>query len=198
MNYQSLKSIVAFYLHRTDLDQYMDTYQELAAQEIAARCELIVLEKRTTLTFTEATHDLPADFAKMKSVSIEQARGPVPMNGYTRQQLERLFSGENHEPGGYTLDGGKIEISPFGGSGTVSITYYSIPALMTGNADQNAVLARWPDLYVQGMVAQAFQSVQDDSGLQVAQAKFNAAVDSANEHDRFAVMSGSAPQLLEA
>ena len=196
MNYGELKSITAFYLHRTDLDQYMNQFAEQAAERISAGAKLLIMETELSITFDENPKALPADFASFKSVRAQVARGPIPLSVYTKQQLESLsFGSTGGNPIGYALIGNSIEIQPFVVGQVVNVTYFARPGTLVDDGDTNLVLSKWPDLYIQAMVMAAAQSTQDTETEQNTLSKFRTAIAAANDHDKFAAMSGDAPQM---
>ena len=196
MTYAQLKQLAAFYLHRSDLEDYWDAFTSLAREKISKGARLIVMEKNLQFDFIDTVEPLPKDFIAFKSVRLEGVHGSEPLPVYTKQQLDRLVNRSGGgTPIGFTINGGNIEIGPFTSDQTVQTTYYARPAVLVSNEDTNAVLDAWPSLYLQALIETASQAVQDTETQAVAFREFNNAIGEANESDRIAAMSGEAPQM---
>jgi hypothetical protein len=194
MNYAALKNLVAFYVHRTDLDSLMDDFKDLATEKIMIRAQLIALEVRASITFSSALEPLPTDWWAFKSVRAHVRGGVRPIAPYTKGQLDELtFGSTGSDPIGYAIDGG-IEIAPFVAGQVIDFTYYRQPTLVA-DEDENAVLTKHPSLYLQAMMSAAHQVLQDTESMRVSDGEFDIALEGALNYDKFAAMSGGAPQM---
>lgn len=194
MDYGTLKALVTKYIHRGDLADQMDAFQELAVEAVMTRATLIVLEKRGTLSFPTTPQPLPADWFRFKAVRFSGRGGIRPLHPMTKPQLDKsIFEDKTTEPVNYAIDAG-LDIGGFEDA-VIDFTYYAQPTVLVADIDTNALLTKHPSLYLQGMMTAAHHLAQDTESMRVAEGEFEIALEAANNFDKFAALSGGAPQL---
>lgn len=195
MNYGALKALVKRYIHRGDLEDEMDAFQEFTVEAVMTRATLIVLEKRGNLTFATTPQPLPADWFRFKAVRFSGRGGPRPLTPMTKPQLDKyIFENKTSEPVGYAIDAG-LDLGGFEDA-VIDFTYYASPVVLVADEDTNALLTKHPSLYLQGMMTAAHHLAQDTESMRVAEGEFEIALDAANDFDKFAALSGGVPQMV--
>jgi hypothetical protein len=193
MNYGDLKSLVVWYIHRTDLDPYMNSYFSQANELISKNARLLSMETRLAISLdSENRATLPADFIEFRSVLQAVGGGKTPLTYYPRGRFEEMKRAYTSQFYGYTVDAGEIEAAK---AGEIDSVYYARPALLTGDLETNAVLTAYPNLYVFGMLKYANMSIQDTETEASVERQFMAEIESANDSDEKARRSGDAPQI---
>ena len=198
MNYGEMKALVAFYLHRTDLDEYMPQFFELARERISKDARLIAMETTVHYDLIQPAQTLPADYAEMQSVISNQNGRRAPLRYYTKQALDALTSNNGGTPIGYTIIGGEIEIRPQSGTLSIDLNYFARPETLTNDADINTVLTNWPSLYLYSVLMYAANSIQDTETELVSKNNYLEELNSANDSDELARYSGDAVTMLGA
>ena len=158
MSYTNLKSDVAGFLHRTDLDGQMDTFVTLA--EAMINEGLRGLENQTALdvSFSGKTYDLPADYLEVCNLSLDIDVQPSQVS---LQQLSEIKQTGN--PVAYAIHSGVIEwsvdiVDAIDGT----LIYVNQLPPLTANVT-NDVLDKYPLLYLSAMLFYGFQYLQDDA-----------------------------------
>lgn len=171
MNYTELKAEVKDWAHRTDLDLKMDIFTELAEAVINKDLRTREMEVRLPVTFTDTFYDLPADYMEMRALHMEIRGARDPLQQFTPQQLDRMYSRSNSSPRGYTIQGGQIEFRPGIDSTAIppvtydgEITYYKrVDTLITNPTTD--ILTTYPLMYLAAMLIQVYLYIQDDAEM---------------------------------
>lgn len=159
MSYTDLKKQVSDFTHRSNLEEQMDTF--LLLSEAMIDQELRCQENQIALNvlFDDKVFPLPPDFLEASIINTSRA-APVKQVG-----LEQLSNLKGHgEVVAYAIHSGKIEwnvaidpLSPIEGE----IVYYAeVESLL--NVPTNAVLDKYPLLYLAAMLFNANNFVQDN------------------------------------
>ena len=193
MNYGELKSLVEFYIHRTDLTTFLDGFADLAAERIGKEGELRVMEKAISHTGSTGTEPIPVDFMSMKNIAATGTRGLNPLQYVSRAQFDLIARAVSGSASHYTIDSGSIRITPV--AEDWNYVYYQKPEAMSDDTDQNAVLAKFPTLYLYGMLIYASNSIQDIDLEQVYIDRFNTELATANDSDKLSGLSDSPPEM---
>ena len=153
MTYAQLQALIAAYIHRTNQTANIITWIQLAESRIYNLCRAEELEYQDTITPVAAVAALPADFLDLREISYSQANHSVVLKGVSRSRLSyyRVMG----QPYVYSIQGGNIEIAPDGTGTTFNILYYrKLPALSV-SAPTNALLTRFPQLFLYGAMMEA-------------------------------------------
>lgn len=145
MNYAELKTNVASWIHRTDLTDLIPTFIEMARSRICHDLESPHLDKRSALSFTSEYTSLPTDAVIIHSVKIDDRK----INYWTEDQI--VQNGYDSAVGNeaiYTIVANEIRVIGAPTSANGEIVYRAIPAAMSLDADQDVILANYPQLYI--------------------------------------------------
>jgi hypothetical protein len=154
-NYTTLKTRVAQYLDRADLDAMVPVF--IAFAEAQFNRELRTPEMETGRVSVETTEEitLPANFLSLRNIYLEGSPDR-PLKAMSPAALKHEYSGATGTPECYVIASGKIRLSPPPASSTtVSMDYYAkIPALSDA-IPENWLLLKHPDAYLFGTLFQA-------------------------------------------
>jgi hypothetical protein len=157
MNYTTLKTAVASYTHRSDVDSLMDTFIELAEASLRRELKLRETETTETGTTTNSLIDLPVDFGAVSRLTI------------TKDGVERtldyaadpnIYAGTNATS--YAFEQGKLRINPDVGTGQAYTLYYTLglTGLSSGNTT-NWLIETAPDLYMYATSLELAKHIRD-------------------------------------
>jgi hypothetical protein len=188
MNYTTLQTTVAAWMHRNDLAAQIPTFIEMAEARMNRELRLADMEAETTGTATAGVAALPADFLALRSL----ASNGKPLLYLTPQEFQRFvgasFVGTSPV---FTIRDGSLVFQP-GGAVPYSLLYYAkIPALAT--ATTNWLLDASPDAYIHATLAQARLYVKDPTGAALSEQAYGQAVQSLYRQSR----AKQAPGVLQ-
>jgi hypothetical protein len=193
-NYSDLKSEIANWLHRDDLETNIPIFIQLAESKIAKNIRSRYLETVSTHTITggSETFTIPFDYSSIKSIVVESnPRSPLEIvPDHILQQYNQ--NSTTSVPKFYTITGSNIYFSPIPDSNyTTTITYNSdlIPLSSVNNI--NWVLTRYPYLYLYGALIEASIYTNDPDQVQFYQSKFDDAIKDIWENYNDQSFSGS-------
>lgn len=192
-NYNDLKATIAKYLARSDLNDVIPDFIQLAEQrlrrELRVRQLLSVATAQTTPSDT--TVGLPSDFLEMRDIHING--NPIgnlsylAPNSFYRNEATS-FAGK---PKFYTVLGNEMQFAPTpDASYTLQMLYYSIPPLLSDSNSSNVFLAYFPDALLYGALGEAEPYLMNDARLQTWAALYDRAVNSINVADQSGEYSG--------
>lgn len=190
----TLRTAVASFLNRADLNTQIDTFMELAAARFSDELRTPEMETLVTTTLTGEWTALPSDFRAMK---LLEAGGRV-LEYRTPWQLQKLVEAQAYaDPPVYTVQDMMFRVYPFPSNTTVELTYYAaLPALST-DASANWLLVKRPDVYLHATLAQARLFLHDDERLVASQAFTDKFIAEANRSARN-IAIGAAPLAVRA
>lgn len=178
MNYTQLRSLLTHWLLRTGDDSFGERLPEfilLAEAAMERRLRVPELEKIATIDIgaESAIYPLPVDFQRHISMHFVSATVPanVPsgrvINAMELHALQQQYREmPNGAPRAYALWGNQILFGPRPDADyRLELVYYSrLPAL--GDATPtNAVLDRYPDLYLYSTLVEALPTIGGDPAL---------------------------------
>jgi hypothetical protein len=174
-DYDWLKSSIAGWLHRTDLDAAIPDFVMLAERRISGDLEARLSEGIAALTTTpgDASVNLPDDFAEMRVLSLPSYG---PLTYVSPAQLERPENARSHVPRYYTTVGSTLRLGPVpDGAYTLSLIYRGgIPALADNGT--NWLIEQNADLYLSAAMCEALMYTRDVTELQKWEAKYATAI----------------------
>lgn len=161
MNYGTLKKQWSAWSHRSDLTEAeYATIEHLVRNQIGEKLKSPI---NTGIVRLAGGDPLPDDW--MGAQTVRDARGPL-------QYLP---------PDQYCADDGTYSLAGQTYQGTeADALYYQAPAPLFEEFDTNAVLDRFPDLYLFAGVAQVMMFIQDEKGLAMYQQRFFESIRQAN------------------
>tara|TARA_R110002020_G_scaffold467591_1_gene691255 strand:- start:44 stop:634 length:591 start_codon:yes stop_codon:yes gene_type:complete len=160
MNYGELKTLVADYMHRADLDSVIPGFVELAHARIMRDLRVAQMIEDITLTVSGNPQALPADFLDMRELSYSNGSNRYTLASVGRGELARFTAATGGLPRVYSLVGGSIEIQPET-LGDFRLIYWKSLPFFTSDSETNAVLVDYPYLYLYGALIEANSYIQD-------------------------------------
>ena len=186
-----LETLIAAYMHRTDLGPYIPGFIELAGQRIGRTLRSQANETVVELGITEPNTALPDDYRGMRSVLSKQDRGPRVLSAMSPTQLARYTS--NGTPAFYCIQGKTITVQPFT-AGVIILDYWAEPAALPATTSTNAVLTAYPYLYLYAALVEASVFVDDTEKAGNMAGVFNNEITEVNNQGSDA-MSGAIPVI---
>ncbi len=149
-----------------------------------------LMETTDTLTTSGGFVALPVDWLEFKRVWIDANDGKDliyrPLTQF-RSIPESQLTGT---PIFYTIDGGRVYTAPTSDA-DIEVTYYEALGSFTGDSSTDAVLTNNPEVYLSGVLAEAYRWARDIDGVALEQAEFANKVRGLNAQDQQAQTGGS-------
>ena len=199
MNYGELKSLVLFYLHRTDMDDKLDGFFELARERIGKDARIIAMQASVEIPFPTNIQPLPERFIEMiGDVRVVGSGRGFPLQYADGNNFDRLGYSSAGTSQWWTMRAGQIEIAPFAGSVDsplqIKADYFQKPAKLTASDDVNTISENAPTLYLFAVLAFAHNAIQDFGSEQVANQNYMSELMTANESAVFG--SSGSPSMF--
>lgn len=145
--YSELKTAIATWLHRSDLDSAIPDFIALAESNIRQDVRCRAMEAAATGTLSATTLALPARFAEARRVLIDN----VPQRYLTPTQFTYVRT--NTEDARYTIVGETMHFQK--SSGDYQVDYWQWFAALADAADTNWLLTNHPGIYLFGSLVEA-------------------------------------------
>ena len=166
-SYDNLKTNIADYLARGDLNDKIPMFVALAEKRLNRDLRLRQTLQQSTYTLDSGFQvPTPSDFLEMKDIHID-ANPIVNLNFKTVSQFYRLdnVSGSGN-PINYTLVSNNFVLAPRPtGSSVINMTYYKIPKVLSATNPSNEYLEVCPDLLLYAALAESAPFLMDDPRL---------------------------------
>lgn len=192
-SYSSLKTTVANYLARSDLDSVIPDFIRLAEyrlqRELRIRQMLKVAQASTTGGVS--TVGIPSDFLEMRDIHI--VANPVRTLSYDTPNgfYRNTRSAESGVPNAYTVLAEDIQFAPIPDSAYVlQMLYYAKPTVLSDTNSSNVFLANVPDALLYGALGEAEPYLMNDARLQTWAALYDRAINSISTADQASEYSG--------
>lgn len=170
--YAELKTAIADWLNRADLDQKIPDFIRLAEStlnDVLRQADMVTQSTGVTITSGRAT--LPADALEVVYAQVGSTEDE-PLEQISPQQLTMLRRTRTRDaanPRFYAIIGRQIVVTPTPSSGSLDIDYYQrIPALTDSNTT-NWLLDDAPHVYLYTSLLHATPFLMDDARYQVFQ-----------------------------
>lgn len=195
-NYSELKSALADWLNRSDLEAVIPSFISLAEAQFNRDERLRTRQSmvRATATFDQQYEALPADYLEMANLQIN---GQVPFGKLQFVSLNQIDNYKdkfttNGVPKYYTIVGNQIELLPIpGASYEAEMVYYAkIPALSDTNTT-NWLLTLHPDVYLYGALIQSAPYLKDDDRVTVWMGMYDKLLEDIEVADERSLYAGS-------
>jgi hypothetical protein len=178
-NYTELKSNIADFMHRSDLDDIIPTFIQLAESKIANNIKgrKLSTSLTTTLTAGVETLALPLDYVSMQSVVI-LSNPQVVCELISDHQLANYNSlGTTGIPQFYNIIGDNIYFSLKPDSSySVKLTYETKLVSLSNLVPTNFILDNYPYLYLYGALIEGSIFANDLTQVQLYQQKYDDAI----------------------
>ena len=167
-SYDNLKTNIADYLARQDLNEKIPMFVSLAEKRLNRDLRLRQMLQQSTYNLTSGyTVPTPADFLEMKDIHID-ANPVVNLNFNTVSQFYRLGnSSTTGQPINYTLvsDNFVLAHRPVTDPTVINMTYYKIPKVLSDTNPSNEYLEVCPDLLLYASLVESAPFLMDDERL---------------------------------
>lgn len=161
--YDELKTTIQDWSHRTDISSKVDDFIDLCESDLQVKCKTVDFENTTTLSVVAGSATLPADFAGARAVYWD-GTSDRPLTYRTPAAFSLVQNNDGGTPVWFTVIGSTIKVAPVG-DGDLALNYKAkFTPLDTGNPS-NAILANYPDAYLQGGLWQVAIYAKDAEGI---------------------------------
>lgn len=192
-SYSDLKTTIANYLARSDLNSVIPDFIRLAEErlrrDIRTRQMLIVATASTI--GGDSTVGLPTDFLEMRDIHINTTpvttmRYKAPNSFYEASRVT-----ESGRPIDYTVLGAEMQVAPTPDTSyTLQMLYYGKPPLLSDSNSSNVFLANYPDALLYASLAEAEPYLMNDARIQTWATLYERAITSINNSDQSSEYSG--------
>jgi len=166
VNIGQLKTKITAWLDRSDLDDYVGDFVQLAADRIYRLARTPANETIISGTTTNGRIEIPGDFVQVKWIRINNTTFLSPTT-----QVYESFDGN---PVNYGRLGDYIYLVPQS-TAEFKMSYYNTESV-SSDTDEPELLQAGLDLFLYGSLAEAAPFLQDDARIAVWEAKFNTAL----------------------
>jgi len=194
-NYDQLKTSIANYLNRSDLDAVIPDFITLTERrldrDIRARANMV--RANTTTVSGTAFYNLPTDMLELRNVVYDSTNNSYALSYMSPESLSREYGTyTNGVPRAYSIIGEDIKIAPTpDGSYTLAINYYEALTPLSSSVATNNILDNFPELYLFGACAEGAVYLNDNEQLQRFSALYLEAVNSVRAAEDAARYSGT-------
>lgn len=163
VDYSSLQTAVANYLHRSDLTAIIPDFISLAEAKLSRRLRLRAMEQSVSATISGNSTALPAGFREVRSLYINDGSNSYRLEYKTpEQRIPYLQSGRVNA---FTIIGSDIHWLPQpNGTLTYTLNYYEgFDPLEDG---QNWLILNAPDVYLYATLLEAAPYMKGDNRIE--------------------------------
>ena len=180
--YLGLRDAIESWSHRNDVASRLDDFIDLAESEMFRWLRIRDMETRSTATTNGRYLSLPPAFMEMRRLKMISGAQyfellqttPEGMHITQDSGLPKLFIVSSQ------IEFDRVPDSTY----TVEMQYYAKPTALSSSNTSNAVLTRFPSIYLFGSLWALYQwSLQEDKAEYFNQ-KFMQAIQSANREDK--------------
>ena len=184
-SYDNLKTNIADYLARNDLNDKIPMFVALAEKRLNRDLRLRQTLQQSTYTLDSGFQvPTPSDFLEMKDIHID-ANPIINLNFKTVSQFYRLanVSGSGN-PVNYTLVSNNFVLAPRPtGSSVINMTYYKIPKILSDTNSSNEYLDVCPDLLLYASLVESAPFLMNDERLTTWEALYTRGLTSITKSD---------------
>ena len=184
-SYDNLKTNIADYLARNDLNDKIPMFVALAEKRLNRDLRLRQTLQQSTYTLDSGFQvPTPSDFLEMKDIHID-ANPIINLNFKTVSQFYRLanVSGSGN-PINYTLVSNNFVLAPRPtGSSVINMTYYKIPKILSDTNSSNEYLDVCPDLLLYASLVESAPFLMNDERLTTWEALYTRGLTSITKSD---------------
>ena len=193
--YDGLKSAIADWLDRSDLEDRIPDFIRLAETRINRKLRIRPMEVRSTMTTNAGQRyfNLPGGFLSMRNIQLNT--NPItPLEQISPEMLDRLYGSDvTGKPTAYALIGDEIQLAPIPDSSyELEIAFYE-KFTPLGDGTGGTVTSNWlstnaPDVILYGALLEAEPFIKNDERVSLWLNAYSESVremELANEKDRF-------------
>ena len=194
--YSELKTAIANWLDRSDLDDRIPEFIQLAEARQRRDFKSRRMETRVTANTIADTeyYSLPDNFVAMRNIQLN-TDPKTSVEYLTPEQMDRVRAGSNTgKPKAYSIIGNNFQLRPIPDAVyEIEMLYYKYFTALSDSNTTNDMLTYHPDLYLYGALVEAEPYLQNDKRIQTWAGFYDRAKQdliTTNERDRH---SGVAP-----
>jgi hypothetical protein len=181
--YAELKTAIADFLNRDDLDGVIGNFIALAEADMSRAIRHWRMEGRATAEIDTQYSAIPADFMEIIRFYIT-SNNTQPLELISQNEMldrKRMAANAVGMPKYYALTAGEIEVYPIpDGTYTSELYYYQRIAALSDSNTTNWLLQYYPDAYLYGALIHSATYLKDDARIQIWAGLFQNAVSSIN------------------
>lgn len=186
IDYSSLQTAVAGYLHRDDLTANIPDFISLAEARLNRRLRIRAMEQRATGTAASGLIALPTGYRQARSLHIANG-GSYKRIDYVTPERAGLYPSSG-SPSAFTVVGSNIELLP-AKDVDYRLIYYKAMGALSGS--QNWLILNAPDVYLYATLLEASPFLKADGRIPVWQSMLEQAVSDLEAEDRMGAMGGN-------
>lgn len=188
IDYASLQSAVAGYLHRDDLTTNIPDFISLAEARLNRRLRIRAMEQRATGTSAAGVIALPTGYRQARSLHIAQG-GTYRRIDYVTPERAGLYNNSGYT-NAFTIVGSSIELLP---TPTQDVDYRLVyyKALDPLEDGQNWLILNAPDIYLYATLLEATPFLKADARIAVWQGMLEEAISNLEAEDHMGSMGGN-------
>lgn len=180
--YDELKTAIQDWSHRTDISSKVDDFIDLCESDLQVECKTVDFENTATLTVSSGSASLPADFLGARAV-YWSGTTDRPLVYRTPQAFALVQNYDGGTPTFYTVVGATIKVAPVG-DGDLVVNYKAKFTPLDTGSPSNAILAYYPDAYLQGSLKQVAIYAKDSEGILTHDGLYQAAIARIKKDDK--------------
>ena len=199
MTNAELQTLVAAYMHRTDLTADIPGFIELARTRINRDMRVRENIKEATETPTINPRPLPVDFLEMRSIYFLPSTRRVTLTLVGREALNANQQALNatQRPSVFSIDGTQIETQPGGIDIEFTLLYYFAQPELIADDDTNPLMATYPMTWLYATLIEGHTFTQDLQLVAEALSNYTSEVEQANSSAK-AAESGAGLEMAGA
>jgi hypothetical protein len=200
-NYGGLKSSIASWLNRGDLEAQIPDFIKLAESDFLSELRHWRMLKRAYAPLAGEYTQYPTDL--VEGVSVHLLTDPVrPLTVVSPVELLQKKPSRGGVAGRpvFAAFAGELQVLPVPDSDyEVEMLYFGAPGPLVGDLDSNWILTRFPGLYLYGALRAAAPYLHEDERVVVWEGLYQATLDKARRDHGSHSLSGSrgiGPQVV--
>ncbi len=160
MTYAELQTLVADYLHRSDLTSEITGFIELAEQRIYREVRAPEMIDSTTIQTIDGIATLPAGYVDTRELSYTRTNNRhIALRAVGRHQLTQRRTGVWSTV--YSIQGLSVEIAAPQDDVDFDLLYFKRLDTLSDSAPENDMLDRYPYLFLYGALAEGGRFTRD-------------------------------------
>lgn len=188
IDYSSLQTAVAGYLHRDDLTANIPDFISLAEARLNRRLRIRAMEQRASGASSAGLIALPTGYREARSLHIAQG-GTYRSIDYVTPERAGLYNDSGYTTA-FTIVGSNIELLPTPTQDVdYRLVYYKSLDALSGTA--NWLILNAPDIYLYATLLEATPFLKADARMGVWQTMLEAAITDLEAEDRMGAMGGN-------
>ena len=195
-NYSELKTAIASWLDRADLDSVIPDFIVLAEARHKRDFKIRRMETRVTANTVADSefYSLPDNYVAMRNIQLN-TNPKTPLEYLTPEQMDRIHAGSSKgKPKAFSIIGNNIQLRPIPDSAyQIEILYFKHFTALSDSNTTNDLLTHHPDVYLYGSLVEAEPYLNNDKRVDTWASFYDRAkrdIIESNERDRH---SGVAP-----